>query len=252
MKYRILFAGDYEGVIDELFEQLSEEYELMTTSNRYRDMDSHLRIFKPNMYVYCLKNDKVENIRHIAELRSYITNEGVSIAIVGSEKECEQFQQITANMANLVIKTPETIKNIIGEMNSYITKPIAGTENECEKNKHVLIIDDDPQMLRVIQEMLKDKYDVGAAISGKIAYRFLEKKTTDLILLDYEMPDENGPQVLSRLRENPVLADIPVLFLTGNTEREKIKEAMSLNPQGYLVKPIDRESLIDSIRKLIG
>jgi len=251
MKYRILFAGNSEGIVDELFEQLSEDYELMTTSNRYRDMDSHLRVFKPDMYVYALKDDRVEDIRHIAELRSYITNEGVAIAIVGSESECEQFQQITTNMANLVIKTPKTIKSIISEMNDYISR-INKKSTEEVNHKHILVIDDDPQMLRVIQEMLKDKYDVAAAISGKIAYRFLEKRTTDLILLDFEMPEENGPQVLTKIREKENLCDIPVLFLTGNTEREKIKEAMSLNPQGYLVKPVDRESLIDSIRKLIG
>ncbi len=250
MKYRILFAGSNKIAIDDLFDHLSEDYELMTTSIRYRDMDSHLQIFKPNMYVYCLESEKNEDIRHIAELRSYLTSSGVDIAIIGSKDECTKFQEMTMNMASLVITTPATMMDTVNKLDSFIKNKEGSSA--VEERKHVLVIDDDPQMLRVIKELLHDRYDVATAVSGRIAYKFLEKKTTNLILLDFEMPEENGPQVLVKLRENKELADIPVLFLTGNTEKEKIKEAMSLNPQGYLVKPVDKDSLTDSIRKLIG
>lgn len=58
--------------------------------------------------------------------------------------------------------------------------------------KNILVIDDDARMLKVIKLHLHEKYDVATAISGKIALKFLETKHTDLILLDYAMPDENG------------------------------------------------------------
>lgn len=250
MKYRILFAGRDEAIISDLFEHLTEEYELMTTSIRYRDIDSHIAIFKPNLYVYCLKNENPADIRRLAEIRSYIITEGVSVVITGTPAECAEFQQMTTNMASLVIEQPATLVETMSKLDSYIKK--GKVEESASERKHVLVIDDDPQMLRVIKEMLHDKYDVATAISGKIAYKFLEKKTTDLILLDFEMPEENGPTVLSNIRQIEGMADIPVYFLTGNTERDKIKEAMSLNPQGYLVKPIDKESLISSIKTLIG
>ena len=99
---------------------------------------------------------------------------------------------------------------------------------------------------------LRDKYEVVIVPSGSVALKFLETKTTDLILLDYEMPGESGPEVLEKLRQNPATADIPVLFLTGVTERSKIAKAISLKPQGYLLKPIDREKLFDAIEKTIG
>lgn len=73
-----------------------------------------------------------------------------------------------------------------------------------------------------------------------------------MILLDYEMPVEKGPEVLVKIRENEQLANIPVVFLTGITDREKIKEALSLKPQGYLLKPIDKEKLVGMIEKFIG
>ena len=115
-----------------------------------------------------------------------------------------------------------------------------------------MVIDDDPGMLKIIKEHLHENYDVATAISGKIAYKFLENKKTDLILLDYEMPNENGLQVLQNLRNNEELASIPVLFLTGINDREKIKKVMMMKPQGYLLKPIDKEKLLGTIEQFIG
>ena len=107
-------------------------------------------------------------------------------------------------------------------------------------------------MLKIIKLHLHEKYDVATAISGKVAFKFLENKTTNLILLDFEMPDENGIAVLEKLRANPATKDIPVIFLTGITDRKKIQEALVMKPQGYLLKPIDRKRLLATIESNIG
>ena len=87
--------------------------------------------------------------------------------------------------------------------------------------KHVLVVDDNSMMLKLIKEYLHETYDVATAVSGKIAMKFLERRMTNLILLDYEMPGENGPAVLEQLRANEATKDIPVVFLTGVTETKK-------------------------------
>jgi response regulator RpfG family c-di-GMP phosphodiesterase len=107
-------------------------------------------------------------------------------------------------------------------------------------------------MLKVIKLHLHEKYDVATAISGKVALKFLETKKTDLILLDYEMPEENGVQVLEKLRLNPDTMNIPVIFLTGITDRKKIQNALVMKPQGYLLKPIDRKKLLATIDDILG
>ncbi len=66
------------------------------------------------------------------------------------------------------------------------------------------------------------------------------------------MQQENGPAVLEKLRASDATKDIPVIFLTGVTESKKIKEALVLKPQGYLLKPVDREKLLAEIKKIIG
>ena len=135
-------------------------------------------------------------------------------------------------------------------------KPAAAADDDDEEvigpKKHILIIDDDPLMLKIIKDHLHKRYDVGSAISGKVAYKFLEKRHTDLILLDYVMPEENGPTVLRHLRESDTTRNIPVVFLTGMQERGKIAEALALKPQGYLLKPVDKKQLMTMVRNIIG
>ena len=167
-------------------------------------------------------------------------------------------------MADYIIHRPVDVSEIRNRIVNYLEEIEKQKEEDREiqlalealreqqRRKHVLVIDDDPLMLKLIKEYLHENYDVATAVSGKIAYKFLENKTTDLILLDYEMPVENGPMVLETLRQNSELANIPVVFLTGISDKEKIKQALMLKPQGYLLKPIDRETLLGTIEKFLG
>ena len=115
----------------------------------------------------------------------------------------------------------------------------------------ILVIDDNPLMLKVIKEHLHEEYDLATATSGQVALRFLQRRQVDLILLDYEMPDEDGPAVLKKLRANDKTMDVPVVFLTGISDRKKIQKALMLQPDGYLLKPIDHEKLISTIKQYI-
>ncbi len=152
---------------------------------------------------------------------------------------------------------PEPVSSVSATLSELVNPQASIFSKEEEQSpagprKHILIIDDDPLMLKIIKDHLHENYDVGSAISGKIAYRFLEKRHTDLILLDYVMPDENGPSVLRHLRSNDNTKDIPVVFLTGMQERGKIQEALSLKPQGYLLKPVDKKQLMGMVKSIIG
>ena len=73
-----------------------------------------------------------------------------------------------------------------------------------------------------------------------------------MILLAYEMPIINGGEVLKKLRENPATKDIPVVFLTGVSNRSTIQEVLAMKPQGYLLKPIDSEKLFKVIMDVLG
>lgn len=118
--------------------------------------------------------------------------------------------------------------------------------------KHILVVDDDVRMLRLIKKYLENDYDVATAVNGRVALKFLESKHTDLVLLDYEMPLEDGPAVLEKIRQNPYTKNLPVVFLTGVSSKEKIQEVLQMRPQGYLLKPINKQKLLLTIEKNIG
>ena len=69
----------------------------------------------------------------------------------------------------------------------------------------------------------------------------------DLVLLDYEMPVMNGPDVLKEIREMPAIKDIPVIFLTAKDDKESVMSVIRLKPAKYLLKSMPKEKLISSI-----
>lgn len=118
--------------------------------------------------------------------------------------------------------------------------------------KSILIVDDDPIYAKMIREWLGDTYKISIVTAGMQALKFLLKNKVDLILLDYEMPIVDGPQVLEMLRSDPDLADIPVVFLTGIGTRESIERVMSLKPSGYILKTTTRDKLIHYLNDLFA
>ena len=120
------------------------------------------------------------------------------------------------------------------------------------KRKKILVVDDNGQMLRILKDMLEDQYDLELVTSGIKAMTSIVKERPDIVLLDYEMPVCDGRQTLEMIRSDEDLIDLPVVFLTGINDREHIKQVLKLTPQGYLLKPPSRYSLLRTIEGLIG
>lgn len=121
-----------------------------------------------------------------------------------------------------------------------------------EFRKTILIVDDDPNYMSVVREWLKDKYKVAMANSGLQALKWLGKNKADLILLDYEMPVTSGPQVLEMLRSESETKDIPVMFLTGKSDKESVMNVLALKPEGYFLKNIERGELHDKLTQFFA
>ncbi len=118
--------------------------------------------------------------------------------------------------------------------------------------KRILIVDDDPNYAKMVAEWLKDSYRVDIVASGAQSLTFLTKNKVDLILLDYEMPIVDGPQVLQMLREDQTTASIPVIFLTGVDKKESVAKVIKLKPQGYVLKSATKSDLLVTIREFFN
>ena len=134
----------------------------------------------------------------------------------------------------------------INHMMNIIMK-IEYQNREGNRQKRIMIVDDDVAFLKMLNEWLSEKYQVTMSTTGMQALTYLAKNPVDLILLDYEMPLLDGPSVLAMLRNEPTTAGVPVMFLTGKDDRNSVLQVMSLKPEGYLLKSMEKEKILSSI-----
>ena len=109
-------------------------------------------------------------------------------------------------------------------------------ERNNVSKKHILVVDDEPIIRRSIKVWLGDDFHLSLVSSGEMALEFLDMHPVDLVLLDYKMPTMDGPKVLEAIRSDKRLANLPVIFLTANNDRQSVINAMQLKPDGYILK----------------
>jgi putative two-component system response regulator len=116
-----------------------------------------------------------------------------------------------------------------------------------EQNNCIFLVDDNPIYLNMGKSVLQDKYTVVTIPSGKKLLDILKKTKPALILLDVEMPEMSGYEVIKEIKSNPETAEIPVVFLTGKTEQESELTGLSLGAVDYITKPFAAQLLLKRI-----
>lgn len=118
--------------------------------------------------------------------------------------------------------------------------------------KIILVVDDTPDNIQLLSGLLKDSYKVKAATSGDRALVVANKAPQpDLILLDVVMPGMDGHAVCKQLKEDEATRQIPVVFVSGNTSEDEIKQGMDLGAAGYLGKPVDPSQLTNLVKEIL-
>ncbi|MDR0986072.1 MAG: response regulator [Ruminococcus sp.] len=112
----------------------------------------------------------------------------------------------------------------------------------------VLIVDDDPVQLNTVVSVLQKSYKCVPTTSGKTALKYFETHTADIVLLDYNMPDLTGIEVMKRMQETEHTASIPVIFLTGVDDTEGEVSALRMGAVDYIVKPIRPAVLLTRVK----
>jgi CheY-like chemotaxis protein len=119
--------------------------------------------------------------------------------------------------------------------------------------KRILICDDDPAILRVLQVNLEvEGYDVLLAHHGEEAVEVAMAEHPDLVILDIMMPRLDGYQTCERLKAEPTTQDIPVVFLSAKAQQSDIEKGRSYGVADYLTKPFDPTDLLDVVERLVG
>lgn len=279
-KLKILITGKNQPLTQALKNDISNDHSVMSVSFSLSDLTTHLEMVEPQLLIICLDSEGMDDIIVLDKITKIAKNKNISVFIAGSKEDCEYYNSNVDEKPIRSFFTPvssDKLLSAIGEismekpMDDFDFRSLMGRDGHLDMDKvsnidyiqnaskeqpltrrRILVIDDSPIMLRLIKEQLIFKYDVAVAVSGKIAYKFLDKTSVNLILLDYDMPGESGTEVFKKLKENPKLKNVPIIFLTGVNDQAMITKALLLGPQGYLLKPVDNEKLLDTVQKYIG
>ena len=146
----------------------------------------------------------------------------------------------------------DTICNVLGVTINDILNNDNTNEGIQSDKKSILLVDDSNIQLRALNDLLKTKYEVRMATSGMQALTLIGKKKPDMIFLDYEMPICDGRMTFEMIKELDEAKDIPVVFLTGVSDKEHIEAVLELKPAGYLLKPANAERIYSIIEKVLG
>lgn len=292
MKYKILIIGEDYSNVNDIYDQFGKIYEVLISSPIAADISAHVNYFRPDMIMLSLEgiHDYVVDEFKAAKA-AYSNLQGIPFAAAGNKDDLMWFEQQWAGLADLKIDidkkmldiqleidvkidkaakknakapAPEAAGKYAANTNQAVnanqsvnvnqTKPADIYNNNQNKDgkKTILVVDGSPIMLKVIREQLKEFYDVVIVTNGKLALKYLKENKVDMMLLDYDMPEMSGLDVLKAMKADTATRNIPAVFLTGVSDRAKIAQALALGPQGYLLKPIDKEKLFAMIHKCIG
>ena len=115
----------------------------------------------------------------------------------------------------------------------------------------ILAVDDNSISLAMIEQELKDKYQVIPVNSGVRALQYLKKERPDLILLDIQMALKDGIETLREIREMEEYKELPVIMLTSKGDKEMILESSKLGVFDYVLKPFKKQDIQDRIEKAL-
>jgi len=181
-------------------------------------------------------------------LKDKCNDDDKKLILIGSPSEFTPISEyISDNYLAGKLERPIDMHELI-----RILKSVQSNAQEDEDKKSILIVDDDATYLRTVRDWLKDKYKVYMANSGIQALTWLAKNHADLVLLDYMMPVASGYEILEMIRSEEFSRDIPVIFLTGKSDKESVKNVRKLNPQGYLLKSISKDVLRSELDKFFN
>ncbi|MBO7355792.1 MAG: response regulator [Lachnospiraceae bacterium] len=221
----------------------------------------------PRIVIICLGDETQDTVQAYNVLKNVSATGGFTTIVIANEDDEKFFIKYTELKRVLFLSRPvslfalyEKLAKIEEELKNNMENGISVfreyiNENACDGHtrKKILVVDDDTEQLIHIKEQLEEFYDVTPVKSGDAAFKYLLKHKPDLILLDYLMPVQDGPMVLRGLRAIESYADIPVIFLTGMTEKNTvIKTLTQLKPQGYLVKPARKSEIVAKIIDVLG
>ncbi len=243
----VMIMFQYSVIVKGIERKLSDMgYKVTSVTDQLEDrvrlLSGHAQLF-----IFYIPADIVSDPgrkKTLSLISEMVKDKGKSLILLGDRQQHEELTGELSFIKDLPWLNRPVDMSLLEET---VEREMAGAGKQGGKRR-ILIVDDDPSFARMVREWIKDFYRVDIVTAGMQAISFLlkvpEEEKVDLILLDYEMPVVDGPQVFQMLKQEPQTSKIPVIFLTGIGTKNAVERVMELKPDGYILKSTTREQLL--------
>lgn len=245
---KVLLIGELNEVTRQINDSLSPYCRVQLCTEDVDIVEGMLKLFAPDLAIVSLVGTFSIHEEIFALLAREIPD--IPLMVIGSranESDLTEAGYLPDGRIRFLCR-PIRQEDIVAR-----AKEILKIEDDASEGlKKIMVVDDSPALLRTVQGMLAEKYKVIFATSGPQALAAIGRSRPDLILLDYNMPVCDGKMTLQMLRSEESTKDIPVVFLTGFSDSDHVREVLAFHPQGYLLKPPSADRLIATIEQVLA
>lgn len=248
---KVFLIGKFDDLNKNLENTISDYYGVQNCISNPSLVANMLNMQQPQLAIISLIDMDENGDKIFNDIRRNYPD--MPVVVVGNVNEqyafsrylgVDQFHRLTRPVSN------EEILDVVINKLEKDGSSIKAKFNDLEKRKKILLVDDNPVQLRMLNDALKGKYDVQMATSGMKALSMLEKSVPDIIFLDYEMPICDGKRTLEMIRALDEVKNIPVVFLTGIADKEHIQAVLDLKPAGYLLKSTSTDRIFETLERI--
>ena len=192
-----------------------------------------------------LTKDLVELHHGTISVQSILNETTVFTVMIPSDKQSYAIEQIDEESEE--IKNENLKKEL-----KPITEEAVIIEETNNERAHLLLVEDDMDLLAVMTKVLSKQFNVSTAVNGKIAIDILqEDQNIDAVITDYMMPEMNGVELCRIIRNDSALNHLPIVMLTAKTQTEYHLEGYDAGADVYITKPVEMVLLTAQIQVLI-
>ena len=190
--------------------------------------------------IYILR--RIKNLQSASKIHTIVVASNLGI----TRDECFNIPDIS------FMSVHSSKEDMLMELSKYhLPEKLPEAEEGGEDKKCILVVDDDEIALRTLLFQLGSEYSVITASSGQSAFEKMVSKKPDVILLDVRMPGMDGITFFKKLKAISEYKEIPVIFQTGVADVETVCECISIGSDGYIVKPVQKNMLLEKIEEVL-
>ncbi|MBO4414590.1 MAG: response regulator [Lachnospiraceae bacterium] len=248
MKTKLLLVGKISEILANIQGALEDEFDVQMCSTQLKSLQGMVKIFKPALIVVCTIG--VYDME--PGFASWIDkNTGkMPVVFIAQKDEINEYRKSCISERYTYLNPPIDLDTIFDTCIQLVKQD--PDYKDKSTIRHILTIDDSPMVLRFIKSVLKDEYDVFLATGGEMGIKKAKETKPDLILLDYEMPEMDGRETFLNLKVDEDTEKIPVIFLTSVSDPKRVKDVISMQPAGYILKPVEADKLIEKVHEVLG